>query len=133
MLEKRTHYLATFANMATLMGLLGTIIGLIDAFTAVSNTNPAEKAELLSASISVGMNCTAFGLMVAIPLVLIHSVLQTKTTEIVDSLEMASVKFLNAITERATHDAPPSSRHADGSDRCTAACVRASFHASNGS
>ena len=48
-LEKRTHYLATFANMATLMGLLGTIIGLIDAFTAVSNANPAEKAELLSA------------------------------------------------------------------------------------
>jgi len=100
-LEKRTHYLATFANMATLMGLLGTIIGLIHAFTAVSNANPAEKAELLSASISIGMNCTAFGLMVAIPLVLIHSLLQTKTTEIVDSLEMASVKFLNAITERA--------------------------------
>ena len=105
-LEKRTHYLATFANMATLMGLLGTIIGLIDAFTAVSNANPAEKAELLSASISVGMNCTAFGLMVAIPLVLVHSVLQTKTTEIVDSLEMASVKFLNAITERAQHGKP---------------------------
>ena len=105
-LEKRTHYLATFANMATLMGLLGTIIGLIDAFTAVSNANPAEKAELLSASISIGMNCTAFGLMVAIPLVLIHSVLQTKTTAIVDSLEMASVKFLNAITERAQDGKP---------------------------
>jgi len=103
-LEKRTHYLATFANMATLMGLLGTIIGLIDAFTAVSNANPAEKAELLSASISIGMNCTAFGLMVAIPLVLIHSLLQTKTTEIVDGLEMASVKFLNAITERPASD-----------------------------
>ena len=101
-LEKRTHYLATFANMATLMGLLGTIIGLIEAFTAVSNANPAEKAELLSASISIGMNCTAFGLMVAIPLVLIHSVLQTKTTEIIDSLEMAAVKFLNAITERGS-------------------------------
>jgi biopolymer transport protein ExbB/TolQ len=103
-LEKRTHYLATFANMATLMGLLGTIVGLIDAFTAVSNANPAEKAELLSASISVGMNCTAFGLMVAIPLVLVHSVLQTKTTAIIDSLEMASVKFLNAITERGAQD-----------------------------
>jgi hypothetical protein len=62
---------------------------------------PAEKAELLSRSISIGMNCTAFGLMVAIPLVLIHSMLQTKTTAIIDSLEMASVKFLNAISERA--------------------------------
>ena len=87
-LEKRTHYLATFANMSTLAGLLGTIIGLIHAFTAVSNADPADKAELLSASISIGMNCTAFGLMVAIPLVLIHSLLQTKTTEIIDSLEM---------------------------------------------
>jgi len=109
-LEKRTHYLATFANMSTLAGLLGTIIGLIHAFTAVSNADPADKAELLSASISIGMNCTAFGLMVAIPLVLIHSLLQTKTTEIIDSLEMASVKFLNAITERAAGDAAPAPR-----------------------
>jgi biopolymer transport protein ExbB/TolQ len=99
-LEKRTHYLATFANIATLLGLLGTIIGLIRAFTAVSAANPAEKADLLSASISVAMNTTAFGLMVAIPLLLVHTVLQSKTTEIVDSLEMVSVKFLNAVDER---------------------------------
>ncbi len=99
-LEKRTHYLATFANIATLLGLLGTIIGLINAFTAVSSANPAEKADLLSASISVAMNTTAFGLIVAIPLLLVHTLLQTKTTEIVDSLEMASVKFLNTIMDR---------------------------------
>jgi biopolymer transport protein ExbB/TolQ len=103
-LEKRTHYLASFANIATLLGLLGTIIGLIQAFQAVANANPAEKADLLSASISVAMNTTAFGLMVAIPLLLVHSLLQSKTTEIVDSLEMASVKFLNTFTEqRAEH------------------------------
>ena len=100
-LEKRTHYLATFANIATLLGLLGTIIGLINAFTAVASANPVEKADLLSASISVAMNTTAFGLMVAIPLLLIHTLLQTKTTQLVDSLEMASVKFLNTITEQA--------------------------------
>jgi biopolymer transport protein ExbB len=100
-LEKRTHYLATFANMSTLAGLLGTIIGLIHAFTAVSNADPADKAELLSASISIGMNCTAFGLMVAIPLVLVHSLLQTKTTELIDSLEMVSVKIVNTIAERS--------------------------------
>ena len=99
-LEKRTHYLATFANIATLLGLLGTIIGLIRAFTAVANANPAEKADMLSASISIAMNTTAFGLMVAIPLLLVHTVIQTKTNQIVDSLEMASVKFLNAVTER---------------------------------
>jgi biopolymer transport protein ExbB/TolQ len=101
-LEKRTHYLATFANIATLLGLLGTIIGLINAFTAVASANPAEKADLLSASISVAMNTTAFGLMVAIPLLLLHTVLQSKTTSIVDSLEMAAVKFLNAVDERRT-------------------------------
>ena len=99
-LEKRTHYLATFANLATLLGLLGTVIGLIHAFGAVATVNPAEKANLLSASISVAMNCTAFGLMTAVPILFLHAVLQTKTTELIDSLEMASVKFLNAITER---------------------------------
>ena len=99
-LEKRTHYLATFANLSTLLGLLGTVVGLINAFAAVATVNPADKANLLSASISVAMNCTAFGLMTAVPLLVIHAVLQTKTTELVDSLEMASVKFLNAVTER---------------------------------
>jgi biopolymer transport protein ExbB/TolQ len=99
-LEKRTHYLATFANMATLLGLLGTVMGLISAFAAVSQVNPAEKANLLSASISVAMNCTAFGLMTAVPLLIIHAVLQTKTTQLIDSLEMASVKFLNTVSER---------------------------------
>jgi len=97
-LEKRTHYLSTFANVATLLGLLGTIIGLIQAFTAVSHADPAEKADLLSSSISVAMNTTAFGLMVAIPLLLIFTVIQTKTNEIVDGLEMISVKFLNIVS-----------------------------------
>ncbi len=104
-LEKRTHYLALFSNMSTLLGLLGTIMGLIAAFTAVANANPAEKADLLSASISVAMNTTAFGLMSGIPLLLVHAFLTTKTTEIVDSLEMAQVKTLNIITEFAKQDA----------------------------
>lgn len=99
-LEKRTHYLATFANLATLLGLLGTVSGLIHAFAAVATVNPADKANLLSASISEAMNCTAFGLMTAVPIVLAHSFLQTKTSELVASLEMAFVKFLNVLTER---------------------------------
>ncbi len=94
-IEKRTPYLATFANIATLLGLLGTIIGLIAAFTAVANADPAEKATLLSQSISIAMNTTAFGLMVAIPLLLVHSHLQGKTKAIVESLDIAIVKFLN--------------------------------------
>ncbi|GAB4358457.1 MAG: MotA/TolQ/ExbB proton channel family protein [Gammaproteobacteria bacterium] len=98
--EKRTHYLATLANIATLLGLLGTIIGLIQAFTAVAQANPAEKADMLSASISVAMNTTAFGLMVGIPLLLIHAVLQTKSTQLIDNMEMATVKVVNLVGER---------------------------------
>ena len=100
-LEKRTPYIALFSNISTLLGLLGTIMGLIEAFTAVANANPAEKADLLSASISVAMNTTAFGLMAGIPLLIIHAFLTSKTGEIVDSLEMASVKTLNIISSAA--------------------------------
>lgn len=94
-LMQRTHYLATLANIATLLGLLGTIIGLIQAFTAVASADPAEKADLLSASISVAMNTTAFGLVTAIPLLLAHSYLVTKTARLVDVLEKAAIKSLN--------------------------------------
>ncbi|MGB2688745.1 MAG: MotA/TolQ/ExbB proton channel family protein [Desulfobacterales bacterium] len=98
-LEKRTPYVALLSNIATLLGLLGTIMGLIEAFTAVANANPAEKADMLSASISVAMNTTAFGLMSAIPLLLFHAKLTSTTGQIVDSLEMASVKALNSISD----------------------------------
>ena len=97
-LEKRTSYLATLANIATLLGLLGTIMGLIAAFTAVANADPSEKASLLSQSISVAMNTTAFGLMSAIPLLLLHAMIVERTTEIVDSLEMAGTKCLNIMS-----------------------------------
>lgn len=96
-LSKRTNYLSILANVSTLLGLLGTIIGLIAAFTAVAHADPADKATLLSQSISVAMNTTAFGLIAAIPLLLIHSYLQNKTLEIVESVEMAGMKFLNTI------------------------------------
>ena len=97
-LEKRTAYIALFANLATLLGLLGTIIGLISAFQAVANAAASEKANLLSASISEAMNCTAFGLIVAIPLLVISLFLTTKAGNIIDSLEMASLKTLNIIS-----------------------------------
>ncbi|HKJ05250.1 MAG TPA: MotA/TolQ/ExbB proton channel family protein [Geopsychrobacteraceae bacterium] len=107
-LERRTPYVALFSNIATLLGLLGTIMGLIEAFTAVANANPAEKADLLSASISVAMNTTAFGLMAAIPMMLIHAKLTSTTGQIVDSLEMASVKALNSISNTAKRQFPAS-------------------------
>jgi len=76
------------------------VSGLIHAFAAVATVNPAEKANLLSASISEAMNCTAFGLMTAVPLLFVHALLQTKTTELIDSLETAAVKFMNALANR---------------------------------
>jgi biopolymer transport protein ExbB/TolQ len=77
-IEKRTSMLASLANIGMLMGLLGTVVGLINAFAAVANVNPAEKTSLLSASISVAMNNTA----------------------LVNGLEMAAMKFLNSVAER---------------------------------
>ena len=105
-LEKRTHYIATFANVITLVGLLGTIIGLIKGFTAVAQVNPAEKAEMLSASISIAMNNTAFALSVAIPFLLIHAFLQARTSEIVDGLEAAKISFLNMVQRLKSEAAP---------------------------
>lgn len=96
-LEKRTHYLATIANIATLLGLLGTIWGMIGAFSTFLNTEGDAKIAALSSNIAEAMLTTAFGLIIAIPLLLIHAWLQSRTSELVDSLEMAAVKFLNLI------------------------------------
>ncbi len=98
-LEARTPFIATFANVATLLGLLGTVQGLITAFAAIANADPAQKGDLLSSSISVAMNTTAFGLIVAIPLLLAYAFLQSRTGEVVESLEMASIKLLNALRQ----------------------------------
>lgn len=103
-MEKRTHYLAALANIGMLTGLLGTVVGLISAFGAIANANPAEKASLLAASISVAMNNTASGLICAITLLLSHMFLEAKTTKLIDSLEIASVKFLNSVVERRSED-----------------------------
>jgi biopolymer transport protein ExbB/TolQ len=113
-LEKRTHYLSAMANIGMLIGLLGTIMGLIGAFSAVATANPAEKANLLAAAISVAMNNTAAGLFVAITLLVAHMYLESKTTSLIDSLEIAVVKFLNSITERQAEGQPAVAMAAQG-------------------
>jgi biopolymer transport protein ExbB len=74
-------------------------MGLIAAFSAVANADPSEKASLLSSSISVAMNTTAFGLITAIPLVFIHALLQGKTASIIDNMEMMGIKLMNSIAK----------------------------------
>jgi len=85
-LEKRTHYLSMIANVATLLGLLGTIVGLIQSFQSVAAADSSQKAALLSAGISVAMNTTAFGLMVAIPCMVFHSYIQSRTNALIDEI-----------------------------------------------
>ncbi len=96
-IEMRTGYLAMLGNVATLLGLFGTIVGLIHAFAAVANANPADKATILSQSISEAMNCTAFGLATAIPALVAYSVLQGRTQHMVDEINETSVAVLNLI------------------------------------
>lgn len=99
-IESRTHYLATFSNLSTLLGLLGTVLGLIAAFGALGAADPAQKADLLSAGVSEAMNCTAFGLMVAIPSLFIHAHMQSRTTQLIDSLESVCSRFVSALCGR---------------------------------
>ena len=96
-IERRTGYLAMLGNVATLLGLLGTIIGLIHAFGAVANANPADKATILASSISEAMNCTGFGLAVAIPALVAFSLLQGRTQHMMDEINETSVSVLNLI------------------------------------
>jgi len=97
-LERRTHYLPTLANVATLLGLLGTIIGLIQSFQSITAADPAQKATLLAHGVSVAMNTTAFGLMVAIPIMLCYAYIQSRTIKIVDMLDAFSIKLVNTLT-----------------------------------
>ncbi|MCJ8275737.1 MAG: MotA/TolQ/ExbB proton channel family protein [Bdellovibrionales bacterium] len=94
-IDKRTGFLAMIANVATLAGLLGTITGMIKSFAAVSNANPMEKATLLSNGISEAMNTTAFGLIVAIPTLLVYAILSNRSQVLTDDLNQAALKAYN--------------------------------------
>jgi biopolymer transport protein ExbB/TolQ len=96
-IEKRTPYLAMLGNVAMLTGLLGTIGGMITSFAAVANADPATKAAKLAAGISEAMNCTAFGLITAIPALLLYALLQGKTQSIVDTINEGSVRVINFV------------------------------------
>ena len=78
-IDKRTSFLAMYGNVATLVGLLGTIGGMVIAFAGVADANPADRATLLSQGISHALNCTAFGLLVAIPALVFYAVFQNRT------------------------------------------------------
>jgi biopolymer transport protein ExbB len=97
LLEKRTGYLAMLGNVATLVGLLGTILGLIHSFAGVAGVDPSMKATLLAKGISEAMNCTAFGLIVAIPALLMFAVLNGWTQTALDDINEVSVQVVNLV------------------------------------
>jgi biopolymer transport protein ExbB/TolQ len=96
-MEARTGYLAMLGNAAMLAGLLGTVSGLIACFEAVANVNPADKATILANGISEAMNCTAFGLVTAIPALIAFSILMGRTQSLINDINETSVSVLNLI------------------------------------
>jgi len=99
-IQKRTPALQGVANVATLLGLLGTIIGLIEAFAALEFARPDDRQKVLSRGIALAMNTTAFGLIVAIPCIFAHMVLSGVTKRIIDEIDQYSVKLQNLLTSR---------------------------------
>ncbi|RIK73554.1 hypothetical protein DCC62_17160, partial [candidate division KSB1 bacterium] len=96
-IEKRTSYLSLLANIATLLGLLGTIFGLIDSFSAVTNADASQKAALLASGIAVAMNTTAFGLIVSIPTLIFYSMLNERITAITDEINENAARIFQRL------------------------------------
>jgi len=95
--NSRINYLAMLANVSTMVGLLGTIFGLIAAFAAVAAADPEQKSIMLANGISMAMNTTAFGLVSAIPLLIIHSILTSRADKLVDQIDRYSVMVMNML------------------------------------
>ena len=94
-IQRRTHYLSLFANISTLLGLLGTIFGLQQAFGALAAADPSQKATVLAKGIAIAMNTTALGLIVAIPCMIMYSILGAKANNIIEEIDESSVRLLN--------------------------------------
>lgn len=100
-LSRRLPHLNMLGNTATLLGLLGTIFGLTTAFAAVGAADPSQRSAFLAAGISQALNTTAFGLIVAVPTLLLHGFLVSKVEAIVESVDETSVKMIQAISGKA--------------------------------
>ncbi len=99
-LQSGLQFIATFANISTLLGLLGTITGLILSFGSLGVADPSQKQQLLATGIAEAMHCTAFGLIVAVTAILSHSFLSNKANKIMDDIDRYSVTILNVVAEQ---------------------------------
>lgn len=122
-IDRRTGFLGMFGNVATLLGLLGTIVGMIHSFGAVASASPTDRATLLSKGISEAMNCTAFGLIVAIPALVAYAIFQNKTDKMVTELTENTTQIFNDLLYLTDSDraldagAGSSARSLSGSNR----------------
>lgn len=96
-LEGWTSFLAVFGNVAVLIGLLGTIMGLIQSFSGVTEADAAQKASMLSKGISEALNCTAFGLLVAIISILSYGFFQLRIGRAVNDMVESSMTLMNLV------------------------------------
>jgi biopolymer transport protein ExbB/TolQ len=122
-LSRRLPQLGLLANTATLLGLLGTIFGLTTAFSAVGAADPSQRSAFLAAGISQALNTTAFGLIVAVPSLLVHGWLAGRVERIVESVDEISVKLIRAMSATSRGEIPVSAApaSASGSARTAAA------------
>jgi len=97
LINKRTSYLSMLANMSTLFGLFGTITGMIKSFGAAANADPTSKATLLADGISEAMNCTAFGIAVALIGLMGFALLNGKTQALSDDINEVTVQVVNLV------------------------------------
>jgi biopolymer transport protein ExbB/TolQ len=99
-IQARTPFLATIANVATLLGLFGTILGLIQSFEAVGSANAQTRSALLAAGISTAMNATMLGLAIAIPSMVAYSFLMNRTNKLNAQVDQAAVRTLDILKQR---------------------------------
>jgi biopolymer transport protein ExbB/TolQ len=98
-LEARAMYLPTLANLSTLIGLFGTIVGLIMAFKASGEgVDAVQRQAFLQKSIAIAMHTTALGIFVAIPTLFVHAILQSKINSIISDIDQYSVKLINLLS-----------------------------------
>ena len=100
LVERRVHYLAMAANVATLLGLLGTIIGLMQSFNAVAGAEAAQKGAILAKGIAIALNTTAYGLTVAIPCLFFYAFIQSRANNLVEQIDRVAVKMVNMVSSR---------------------------------
>lgn len=102
LVERRVHYLAMAANVATLLGLLGTIIGLMQSFNAVAGAEAAHKGAILAKGIAIALNTTAYGLTVAIPCLFFYAFIQSRSNNLVEQIDRVAVKMVNMVSSRGS-------------------------------